>query len=306
MSTLPAARIFLGLNAAFSVISGLALLFVSSSIAQMMFTDPGDWKATILLGLGIGLLVFALDLVMLATNPYVSKSEVMLIVIADIGWIAVSAVLILFFGDLFTSNGILAISVVATFVALFAIGQFVGAQKIVPPVPHVDFRREGGGLVATVKRKVNAPVETVWDVMNDHPGYADVASNIAKVEVLSGDGVGMKRRCYGPKGENWEETCDRFEDGRAYGFRIHTEAQDYPYPFADLRGLWSVEPSGSGSEFSIEIAVKPKGNIILRSLFAPTAIWKFKPILVDLADAWAARMESKSKSNRVARGRSGK
>lgn len=295
MSNPSTARVFLGLNAAFSIFIGTALLLVPETIAQIMFAEPGGWKTLILRGLGIGLLIFALDLVLMATNRYVTKRDIMLIVAADIGWIAGSAVLIIFFGTLFTSNGVVIIDVVVACVALFAIGQFMGARQIVAPIPKISFRAKNSSLAATVTREVSAPASVVWAVMNDHPGYADVASNIAKVEVLSGEGIGMERRCYGPKGESWEETCDFYEDGQAFGFRIHTEAPDYPYPFSALQGRWAVKPLGSGSEFSIELAAKPKGNFIFKSLFTPIARRQFTPVLITLADAWAKRMEHEAK-----------
>ena len=128
--------------------------------------------------------------------------------------------------------------------------------------------------------------------MTDHPGYAEVASNIARVEVVAGDGLGMQRRCYGPKAENWLETCDHYDEGRAFGFRVHTEAPDYPYPIAGLQGHWAVEPRDAGSVFSIRIEATPKGGWLARTLFARLAGGKFKAVLVDLAEAWAARMET--------------
>lgn len=132
--------------------------------------------------------------------------------------------------------------------------------------------------------------------MTDHPGYADVASNISNVEVLSGEGIGMQRRCFGPRGENWTETCDLFEDGRSYGFKIHTEAPDYPYPISDLQGRWSVAPKGAGSEFSIDIEAMPKGGFISRMLFSSLAKRQFKSVLIDLADAWSRRMEREARA----------
>lgn len=146
-----------------------------------------------------------------------------------------------------------------------------------------------------VKREVEAPTETVWDVMADYPGYADVADNITKVEVLSGAGVGMKRRCQGPKGESWEEACEFFVPGRALGFRIDTEAEDYRYPISALSGEWLVKPAGDGPEFSIKITTKPKGNALARWVFTMIAKQQFKTVLIDLADTWAARMEREAR-----------
>lgn len=161
-----------------------------------------------------------------------------------------------------------------------------------------SFRTRGGALEATVRRVVAAPPETVWRVMNDHPGYADVASNLSKVEVLSGDGLGLRRQCYGPKGESWTETCDLFEKGRAFGFRVHTEAPGYPYPFAGLSGRWSVAPLAKGAEFSIVLTARAKGNAAARAIFGVVARMKFRPVLIQLAEAWAHRMEAEAQARR--------
>jgi len=291
MSKSSVARVFLGLDAALCATAGAVLLLIPDLVAQIMFVEPGGWKPVMLRILGVGLLILALDLAIMAANRHVAKRDVMLIVVADVGWILGSALVIILAGDSFTPQGVLMVDIAAIVVAVFAVGQFFGARKIVPPLSQAQVRPGDGGLIASVKRVVNAPAPTVWEIMTDHPGYADVASNLSKVEVLSGDGFGMKRRCFGPKGENWIETCNLFEEGRVFGFRIHTEAPDYPYPISDLEGRWAVEPSGCGSEFSINIAAKPKGGFIARYVFSLLARRQFKTVLIDLADAWAERME---------------
>ncbi len=290
-----AARTFLKLNSQFSALNGVALLIAAGLIAPILIANPVDWAALGLRGLGLGLLGFALVLFMLSKNKFVSRSAVNEIVLLDALWVLGSVVLIAFFGDILTTNGVIVVTVIAMVVALFAIAQFAAAAKIEKPVPEASVETRDGKLYATVKRGVRAPKEIVWDVMTDHPAYADVADNISKVEVLSGDGFGMKRRCYGPKGESWEETCDLFEPGHSYGFRIHTEADDYPYPFAELTGRWTVNEHTVGSEFDIEIVATLKGNAASKWLFATMAKPQFKAIIIDLADAWADRMEREAK-----------
>lgn len=288
------ARTVLGLNAGFSILTGAILLLSGSALTGVMFTEPAQWQTLVFLALGIGLLVFALDLVVLASDRFVTKGKVMAIIAADAGWVVGSAALLVFDRHLFTTTGALIIAGVATLVAIFALGQWIGARVIEAPLSEAAATTSNGALIATVKRQVQAPVQTVWRVMNDHPAYADVASNIAKVEVISGDGLGMERRCYGPKGESWTETCDLYEDGRAFGFTIHTDAADYPYPLSDMQGRWSVEPvgpKGQGAQFGIHIRAVPKGGFLARLLFVMVVKRQFKTVLVDLADAWADRME---------------
>ena len=285
------ARVCLKLNSQFSALSGATLVLASGAAASMLFANPVDWATTGLRGLGIGLLGFAALLYLLSRQRFVSRALVNEVVLLDTLWVIGSVILVVFFSHVLTTNGTILVVAVAMVVAFFAVVQFATASSIERPVPTASVELRGGRLHATVSRKVSAPTETVWNVMTDHPAYADVASNIARVEVVSGDGLGMKRRCYGPKGESWEETCDLFEPGQAYGFRVHTEAEDYPYPFAELLGRWSVRECPAGSEFRIDIVAGLKGNALSKWLFATMARPRFTAILIDLADAWAARME---------------
>ncbi|MEQ8968269.1 MAG: SRPBCC family protein [Azospirillaceae bacterium] len=291
------ARHFLKLNSQFSVLCGLPLLLAGGTVAPFLFANPVDWAALGLRGLGVGLLGFAALVYGLSRYELVPRAMVNEIVVLDALWVLGSVVLIAFFGQIFTTTGIITVAAVAMVVAFFAISQFVAAAKIEKPIPVANVALRDGRLHATVQRTVRAPTATVWEVMTDHPAYAAVADNLAKVEVLSGDGLGMKRRCYGPKGENWEETCDLYEPGHTYGFRVHTEAEDYPYPFAELSGRWAVEKHPVGSEFDIEIVAVLKGNALSKRLFATLAKPQFKTILIDLADAWAERMEREARQS---------
>lgn len=296
MTQTSAARRFLGLNAAFSGLNGVVLLIAAGALASVIFSSPESWVPLVLRLLGVGLIGFAGLLTILARNKFVSKAAVNEIVFLDALWVVGSVVLVAFLGDLFSPTGLIIVTVVAMVVAFFAITQFAAASKIIKPIPEANVVMRDGHLHASVRRTVDAPTETVWKVMTDHPAYADVASNISKVEVMSGEGMGMKRRCYGPKGENWEETCDLFEAGKSFGFSIHTEADDYPYPLSAVSGRWSVEQRQTGSEFDIQIVATPKGNAISKLMFGLVAKQHFKAVLIDLADDWAARMEKEAKS----------
>ncbi len=296
-----AARMFLKMNGVFSLLTAVPLLLAAGTVAPVLFADPVDWATWGLRGLGVGLIGFGGLVYALSTYKFVSRAMVNEIVALDLLWVIGSIVLIAFFGHVLTTSGTVIVAEVAVVVAFFAVSQFVSAARIEKPIPVASSEMRDGKLHATVKRTVRALTETVWDVMTDHPAYADVAGNISKVEVLSGDGLGMKRRCYGPKGENWQETCDLYESGHAYGFRVHTEAEDYPYPFAELTGRWSVDEHPAGSEFHIEIVAAVKGNALSRWLFSTMARPQFKTILIDLADAWAERMEREAVKERSAR-----
>jgi polyketide cyclase/dehydrase/lipid transport protein len=296
MSPTKTARTFLGLNTGFSILCSLTLLLFPEFFSKLMFHDPASWVPLALQILAGGLFLFALSLVLPVTNRYVSQAEVMLIVALDLVWIAASAAFVIFGYEWLTMSGIAIIEAVAVFVGIFALGQFLGARKIQPPLSRASVTAGEGFITASVRRAVTASPATVWKVMNDHPGYADVAENLTKVEVVSGEGKGMLRRCYGSKGESWTETCNTFEDGKSYGFNVHTDAPDYPYPIKDLKGHWSVTPFENGAEFAINITATPKGNFLTRTLFMTVARLKFRAVLIDLADAWSDRMEREART----------
>ncbi len=282
-------------NASFSILAGVALLFAAPMAADLLFAAPANWHVVTFRIFGAGLLLFAIGLLVTASNPLLSRKEVLIVCAMDLGWIAGSAALVLFAGPLFTTTGIAIILLIALCIGLFALGQYLGAGRLIAPIPEVSITTDGPNLIASVKRGVQAPKDVVWHVMEDHPAYADVADNIAKVEVIKGEGLGMVRRCSDPKGNSWAETCDVYDAGQEYGFRIHAEAADYPYPMSHLTGRWSVAANGTGSEFAINITATPKGNWFMRTLFVMAAKRQFAVILVRLADAWAARMEHEAK-----------
>jgi len=125
---------------------------------------------------------------------------------------------------------------------------------------------ENGNLYQTASCIVPVSPRVAWQVMTDHEAYGDAADNLMKVEVLSGQGVGMRRRCYNTNGGGWSETCTLWDEGREYAFRVHTEAPDYPYPLKQLSGTWRVDPVPQGSRVSLEFLARAKGGILGRMM----------------------------------------
>jgi len=97
-----------------------------------------------------------------------------------------------------------------------------------------------------------------YQVMPDRAGYAGVANNLSRVEVVSGGGLGMRRRCYDNRGRGWSETCSLWEEGYAYSFDLQTSAPDYPYPLREMKGTWRAEPFKEGSRVILEFVALPK------------------------------------------------
>ena len=113
-------------NSAFSFISGLAAVLFSKAIANFL----GLSVSWIILALGIGLILYGIEIFIAAKAEPVNKGVATFAVYADLAWVLGSAVLI--FANLvdFTTAGKWVIAIVADIVLVFAILQFVGLRRL--------------------------------------------------------------------------------------------------------------------------------------------------------------------------------
>ncbi|MEM7022358.1 MAG: SRPBCC family protein [Pseudomonadota bacterium] len=268
-------RVLLG-NAAVSALCGTALILTPGRLTDLLLAAQvevlGLSATSILLILGVLLILVALDVVFVATRRELSSLFVRLISALDWAWVGASVLMLLLARESFTAFGTATVALLAALTALFAIVQ-ARLQRGLNNYPGVDVWREDGQLFVRATRTVDAPASRVWSVVSDHEGYADVADNLSKVEVMDGDGLGMVRRCHDTKGRSWAEKCVLWEDGRRYSFVVDTTAPDYPYPIAELRGTWGLEPGAEGTSIVMEFQLRPRqgilGNLLTRAMVGP-------------------------------------
>src|SRR5215467_4280194 len=111
-------------NALFSTLSGLTILFAQGWVLRIF----GLSSSVNLLILGVGLIVFAITLVINARKQQVKKSDAWIAVLMDLAWVVGSYVLI--FLVPFSTQGKWVVAIVAELVLLFAVLQFVGIRRI--------------------------------------------------------------------------------------------------------------------------------------------------------------------------------
>ena len=111
-------------NAIFSTMSGLTLLAAEKPVVQILGLPGG----TQLFSLGVGLLVFALILILFARKAPIKPSNAWIVVILDVAWI-IGSYLLLFVAPLSTS-GKWVVGVVAEVVLIFALVQWLGIRRI--------------------------------------------------------------------------------------------------------------------------------------------------------------------------------
>jgi hypothetical protein len=112
-------------NALFSGISGLVLLLGAQTLAQ--FT--GIQEPVVFTLLGVVLILFAIDLVWIASKENINRHLAWAVIILDVAWVAGSIFILLTDLIPLTVAGRWAIALVAEAVAVFAILQYVGLRR---------------------------------------------------------------------------------------------------------------------------------------------------------------------------------
>ena len=113
-------------NSIFSFVSGVIFLMFSKAIAGFL----GLSASWIILALGLGLIVYGIEIYLAAKSEPVNRNIAKFAVYADLAWVLGSAVLI--FANLvpFTDAGKWAIAIIADIVLVFAVLQYVGLRRI--------------------------------------------------------------------------------------------------------------------------------------------------------------------------------
>lgn len=122
-------------NVAFSVLSAGLFLFASQQVVEFlgiagtMVFDLVD-GVTFISILGVGIAIFALDVLYVATRKPLSVPQAWMIAIADFVWVALSWLLLATGAIPFSDAGNWAVLIVADIVLIFGIAEVVGIRRI--------------------------------------------------------------------------------------------------------------------------------------------------------------------------------
>lgn len=127
-------RALLG-NMIFSTLSAVLFFFGSQAVAE--FLGIGDVMVfdvinggSFILFLGLGLAIFAVDLLFLATRTTINPTFAWAVVAADVIWVAASWLLLVTGAIPFSDAGNWGVLIVADVVLVFAIVQTVGIRRM--------------------------------------------------------------------------------------------------------------------------------------------------------------------------------
>ncbi len=87
--------------------------------------------------------------------------------------------------------------------------------------------------VLEVQRSVTAHADLAWSIVADLGGESGVPPAAKRVELLGGEGRGLRRRVIGNDGFAWIEECTDWEHQRRYSMVV--EARDFPISFTAIR-----------------------------------------------------------------------
>lgn len=266
-------------NAIFSALSGITMLIGADQLSGLVdLKGPEVFQIA-----GVGLLIFSVYVLFVIKKKSLAGS--VSIVFQDLLWVVGSVLVLIFQPFEINKTGNQLISIVACIVLIIAVAQTNAMAQ------------EGTNSSTKIRRMsyehlVNAPKSIVWTVVSDVANYEKVAEGLDEVELLSGEGEGMIRRCGHAKG-SWTETCSLWDDGQAYTFVVNTEAADYPYPFIkNFQGTWEVEEAGEDKtkiRLTFEIEYKRR---IQHWLLHPMVRGKFSKNIRKLMDNYETQIAS--------------
>lgn len=270
-------RAALRTNAVFSLVCGIALLAGGWWLAAPWGLGPAVVPPIV----GVGVAGFGVLLARIAveTAPQVRRLA-SAVVAADLGWAAGSAVLLLSTDR--PAEGATTVTAVAVVVLVLAVWQLAGIAAVRPDDPLADVE------VVEASTVVAAAPHRVWPLLTDHDLYGRLAPNLSTVQVISEPGAPLRRRCTSTGGDNWEETCTLWDDGRR--FAVEVDTSNYPYPLTTMRGLWQVDPHPAGSAITMRFAYQPD-RTIRGGLFAIVFRPLFPPVLARIFHGWRHRLQ---------------
>jgi aromatase len=99
-----------------------------------------------------------------------------------------------------------------------------------------------GGKVTENVVEIDAPFDLVWDVTNNVPGWPELFSEYAKVEIIEQDGNRLKFRLHtrpDETGRAWDWVSERVTDRESRSVQAKRVS---PGPFEYMKIFWSYEP----------------------------------------------------------------
>lgn len=248
-------RSALWLNAIFSTLCAFCLLIKPIMIGQVL-----GWQYPLIYqGLGLGLLIFGIDLMHQASRQRLSALRALASSLADFGWVIGTIIITVLFGETLTLSGELLLISIALFVLFCGVLQTIGILKLYQNPQRHEL------LHYCISVDTDAPLPQLWLIIRDLGGIQRYANNLASSEIVSKttDFIGTIRQCTDNKGKVWQEECTELEHERSLSLRFNSEADGFPFPAKEMLGQWKIEPitlsnGTKGTQVKVSWDLQPK------------------------------------------------
>lgn len=236
-------------NAVFSTISGLLMLSRPAAVESWL----GINAAWLIQLIGVGLLLFAADLLHQATRKRLQTWRALYASAADFVWVAGTVVLLTLFSGAFSPLGIGLLIGVAAVVLVFGTWQFWAIAGV-----HRGSHR--GQYRHCLVVETGVPAEDLWRVVADFGHISRYTPLLANsfIEDDKAPCCGAVRTCEDTAGRRWSEKCVQLQPGKSFTLEFNTEAEDFPYPASRMTGGWDITPTANGSQVMVWWELDPK------------------------------------------------
>lgn len=270
-------RAALASNAVFSAGSGLLLVLLPGPVNAQLGLDLA-WLMPLL---GLGLLVFAADLLHQATRPRLASWRALYASAADGIWVLGSLALVALLPAYFSAGGITLVLAVAALVLVMGCWQLIGIHRL---------HRVGGSghYRHCIACHTEVPAEAMWGVLRELGAIERYMPDLARSELSGAPGIGAIRNCEDRAGRQWRETCTDWQEGRGFTLRFATEAPDFPFPASAMIGGWEVLPDDRGCTVMVWWELQPRparAAALIMPLLALKADLGFPKIIATMAAA---------------------
>lgn len=247
----------MAINATFSALCAVTLLLGSQQLAALL----GRVDPLLLQIIGVGLILFAVELVCQIFRRRLSTLRALMVSIADMVWVLASVVLLVFWPGALSGSGAAIVALVAAVVLLCALLQLSGIHRIHGVPGRSSYRH-------CVPITVKASAESLWAIVGKLDSIAQYAPHLASSQLVNGDisGVGSVRHCEDINGKQWSERCTAYEPGHRLELEFLTEEPGFPLPVRNMVGGWELKPL-SGNRCEIRVWWELEPNVRFLALF---------------------------------------
>jgi CBS domain-containing protein/ribosome-associated toxin RatA of RatAB toxin-antitoxin module len=151
--------------------------------------------------------------------------------------------------------------------------------------------------VLELKAAVRASPDLIWQVISDMEGFARVAPNLTRVEVIREQGQNLRRRLFDKEGRGWDEEQIAVVPGRSLTMRV--DAHYFSSAFSRMHYTWSIRSEGEFSTVSMRYNYQVKwgypGALLDRFGFRP----KLRNVCQQILDNWVQLVHAREWAWRI-------